>query len=66
MKLTDKQREVLASYDAHGGPTTSHYGTMNTWKSLIRRGLLTRSSGLGFTEIQITPAGRQALKEQQP
>lgn len=61
-KLTNAQRKMLQFYD-DAGPTaqTNARGTMNTWRSLIREGLLSRSNGLGVIETEITPAGRAAL-----
>lgn len=63
-KLSDPQEAVLRAYATYDGPTPHLYGTMNTWKSLIRMGFLTRSRGLGPIEIEATPAGRAALAQQ--
>ena len=61
--LSDVQRSVLRRYAEHAGPTIASYGSLTTWKVLVRRGLLARSSGLGVIETEITPAGLLALQE---
>lgn len=61
-RLTGPQRELLQFY-ADAGPTaqSSARGTVNTWRALLRKGLVSRSHGLGTIETEITPAGRAAL-----
>jgi hypothetical protein len=62
--LTEPQRRMLAFY-ADRGPTAQSdgVGTLNTWRSLINRGLLRRSNGLGAIETEITEAGLSALQQ---
>lgn len=61
MKLTKAQHKVLAFY-IDMGPTTAVYGATSTWRSLVRKGYLTRSSGPGSIETDATDAGRLALQ----
>lgn len=63
-ELTKAQRDMLEFY-AHNGLTaqTPPCGGLSTWVSLINRGLLIRSNGLGIIETDITPAGLRALQE---
>lgn len=62
VRLTKAQVSMLRFYE-HTGPThqSDARGTMNTWRALLRRGLLSRSKGLGVIETEITEAGRAAL-----
>jgi hypothetical protein len=58
----------MLSFYADRGPTAQSdgTGTLNTWRSLVRRGLLSHSRGLGVIETEITEAGRLALVGEQP
>ena len=62
-ELTKPQLAMLRYYDDHG-PTQQTYahGTMNTWRSLLRKGLLSRSNGLGPITTEVTEAGHRALQ----
>lgn len=61
-KLTKAQRAMLSFYETSGPTAQSNArGTLNTWRSLTARGLLTKSSGPLFIDSEITTAGRQAL-----
>jgi hypothetical protein len=62
--LTKAQIAMLRFYESRGPTSQSDApGTLNTWRSLVRLGLLTHSHGLGAIETEITPAGLQALKD---
>lgn len=60
VKLTKAQRGMLKSYKG-AGPTEICFGRMTTWGSLVSRGLLARSFGLGTIITEITPKGLAAL-----
>lgn len=61
-KLTEPQRRALKLYD-EAGLTTSVLCHLSTWERLLAKGYLRRSAGLGFTETEITDAGRAALEQ---
>ena len=63
-KLTAPMVNMLRFYEG-SGPTQQTYarGTMETWRALLRRGLLNRSNGLGTITTEITPAGLAALSQ---
>lgn len=60
-KLTGPQMRMLRWYADHG-PTTQAFGRLDTWASLVRRGLLAKSSGLGAVGTEITETGRWVLE----
>lgn len=63
-KLTAPQCAMLRNYDGIG-VTTQVFGRIDTFSSLVRKGFLRRSYGLGPIEAEITDAGRTALSQHQ-